>query len=65
MILVVTSTLFIARTAFHPANAVSPKIPTFTNYELADNPFVFGFSVGTTCPNSAGNRQNTESEPAQ
>jgi hypothetical protein len=37
---------------------------TFSNYELAGNPFVTGFSVGTTCPNSSGTCTNTEGEPA-
>jgi len=63
-ILMLTSSLLVASTALHPANAVSPNTPTFTNYELAGNPFATGFSVGTTCPNNAGNCQNTEGEPA-
>jgi len=37
---------------------------TFSNYELAGNPFVSGSSVGTTCPNSSGTCINTEGEPA-
>jgi len=37
---------------------------TFSNYELAGNPFVTGFSVGTTCPNSSGTCTNTEGEPS-
>ncbi len=63
-ILMLTSTAAIVGTAFHPANAASPSAPTFTNYELAGNPFIHGFSVGVTCPNSARTCQNTEGEPA-
>src|SRR2546426_4662230 len=36
---------------------------TFTNYELAVNPFQGG-SVGVTCPNRSMTCQNTEGEPA-
>ncbi len=63
-ILMLTSTAAIVGTAFHPANASSPSTPTFTNYELAGNPFRHSFSVGVTCPNGAGTCQNTEGEPA-
>src|SRR5437016_3442346 len=63
-ILMLTSTAAIVGTAFHPANAASPSTPTFTNYELAGNPFRHGFSVGVTCPNGAGTCQNTDGEPA-
>src|SRR6266705_2453733 len=63
-ILMLTSTAAIVGTAFHPANAASPSTPTFSNYELAGNPFVHGFSVGVTCPNGARTCQNTEGEPA-
>jgi hypothetical protein len=37
---------------------------TFSNYELAGNPFVSGFSVGTKCPNSSRTCTNTEGEPS-
>ena len=37
---------------------------TFSNYELAGNPFVTGDSVGTTCPNSSGTCVNSQGEPA-
>src|SRR6266568_2647733 len=63
-ILMLTSTAAIVGTAFHQAYAASPGTPTFTNYELAGNPFIHGFSVGVTCPNGAGTCQNTEGEPA-
>src|SRR5437870_6217501 len=63
-ILMLTSTAAIVGTVFHPANAASPGTPTFTNYELAGNPFRHGFSVGVTCPNGDGTCQNTEGEPA-
>src|SRR5438445_2073551 len=36
---------------------------TFSNYELAGNPFQGG-SVGVTCPNGSMTCQNTEGEPA-
>src|SRR2546430_3515983 len=37
---------------------------TFTNYEVAGNPFIAGGSVGVTCPNPWRTCQNTEAEPA-
>src|SRR2546427_1720991 len=41
---------------------------TFSNYEVAGNPFRTNtdpaFSVGVTCPNPSGTCQNTEGEPA-
>src|SRR5437899_8605839 len=41
-----------------------PQTPaTFSNYEVAGNPFQGG-SVGVTCPNNAMTCQNTEAEPA-
>ena len=41
-----------------------PQTPaTFSNYEVAGNPFQGG-SVGVTCPNNARTCQNTEAEPA-
>ncbi|HWS64704.1 MAG TPA: hypothetical protein VN325_18250, partial [Steroidobacteraceae bacterium] len=43
-------------------NASTPA--TFSDYELAGNPFVTGFSVGTTCPNASATCINTEGEPA-
>jgi hypothetical protein len=61
--LMLTSTMAIISTVMHPVYA-SSGTPQFTNYELAGNPFMPGFSVGTTCPNSAGSCQNTEGEPA-
>ncbi|HEX4920966.1 MAG TPA: hypothetical protein VFV92_09535 [Candidatus Bathyarchaeia archaeon] len=50
----------------HPATGSGPgsKTPTFSNYELAGNPFVNGYYVGVSCPNSNGNCQNSEGEPA-
>jgi hypothetical protein len=44
------------------ANAAIPA--TFNNYEVAGNPFVTGYSVGTTCPNSQGTCVNTQGEPS-
>ena len=44
--------------------AQTPTPATFSNYELGGNPFVFGFSVGTSCPNTAGTCVNTEGEPS-
>src|SRR5438132_8694305 len=41
-----------------------PQTPaTFSNYEVAGNPFQ-GSSVGVSCPNNAMTCQNTEAEPA-
>src|SRR5947199_8799039 len=63
-ILMLTSTAAIVGTATHPANAASPSTPTFTNYELAGNPFSHGFSIGVTCPFAAATCQHTAGEPA-
>jgi hypothetical protein len=57
IVVLFTSILLLSSTTMH-AQA------TFTNYELAGNPFVTGFSVGTTCPNSSGTCTNTEGEPS-
>ena len=46
---------------------ITPAPATFTNYEVAGNPFHHNnpdFSVGTTCPNTSRTCQNTEGEPA-
>ncbi|HET7405271.1 MAG TPA: hypothetical protein VFJ63_04060, partial [Candidatus Bathyarchaeia archaeon] len=50
----------------HPAagSGSAGKTATFSNYELAGNPFVNGYYVGTSCPNNIGNCQNSEGEPA-
>ena len=45
-------------------DAITPVPATFNNYEVAGNPFVTGFSVGTTCPNSQGTCVNTQGEPS-
>lgn len=64
-----TSTIFVGlaavpRTAADGSGTVTATPATFTNYELAGNPFTTGASVGTTCPNPARTCQNTEGEPA-
>src|SRR5712691_7579647 len=65
LLLTLTSGLYLAIRTIPQANAVNATPATFTNYELAGNPFnTPGFSVGVTCPNSAGTCQNTEGEPA-
>src|SRR6266849_2491005 len=75
VLLTLTSGVFIASKAIPRASASSNGTSTltatpatFTNYELAGNPFATTtnppFSVGVTCPNSAGNCQNTEGEPS-
>src|SRR5213593_2631467 len=58
-----TSGTILASATITRANAASPKA-TFANYELAGNPFVTGYNVGTSCPNTARTCQNTEGEPA-
>jgi hypothetical protein len=67
LLLTITSGVYLAAKTVHRANAVTATPATFTNYELAGNPFFNTanppFSVGVTCPNSAGNCQNTEGEP--
>ena len=65
LLLTLTSGLYLAIRTIPQANAVNATPATFTNYELAGNPFnTPGFSVGVTCPNSAGTCQNTEGEPS-
>jgi hypothetical protein len=65
LLLTLTSGLYLAIRTIPQANAVNATPATFTNYELAGNPFnTPGFSVGITCPNSAGTCQNTEGEPS-
>ncbi len=69
--LIMTSALLLAstnlrRTAADGGSGTSttPIPATFNNFELAGNPFAPpSFSVGTTCPNSAGTCKNTEGEP--
>src|SRR3989475_8208476 len=63
ILLTLTSGTILASATIARANAASPKA-TFANYELAGNPFVTGYNVGTSCPNGAGTCQNTEGEPA-
>src|SRR2546426_6095231 len=75
VLLTLTSGVFIASKAIPRTSASSNGTSTltatpatFTNYELAGNPFATTtnppFSVGVSCPNSAGTCQNTEGEPA-
>src|SRR3989454_10259951 len=64
-----TSTIFVGlaavpHTAADGSGTVTATPATFTNYELAGNPFTTGASVGTTCPNPARTCQNTEGAPA-
>src|SRR5436189_40275 len=63
ILLTLTSGTIIASATIARANAASPKA-TFANYELAGNPFVTGYNVGTSCPNTARSCQNTEGEPS-
>src|SRR5437667_7996009 len=63
ILLTLTSGTILASTTITRANAASPKA-TFSNYELAGNPFVTGYNVGTSCPNTARSCQNTEGEPS-
>src|SRR5436309_12804922 len=63
IILPLTSVTILAPATTTRANAASPKA-TFANYELAGNPFVTGYNVGTSCPNTARTCQNTEGEPS-
>src|SRR3989454_979652 len=62
ILLTLTSGTILASATIARANAASPKA-TFANYELAGNPFVTGYNVGTSCPNNARTCQNTEGEP--
>src|SRR5713101_166110 len=68
LLLTLTSGLYLAARTVPRANALTATPATFTNYELAGNPFATTtnppFSVGVNCPNSARNCQNTEGEPA-
>jgi hypothetical protein len=67
LLLTLTSGLYLATRTVPRAHALTATPATFTNYELAGNPFFTTtsppFSVGVNCPNSAGNCQNTEGEP--
>src|SRR5437867_3251457 len=65
-ILSLAGLMFLAPTILQPASADggSSKAPTFSNYELAGNPFTTGASVGTTCPNTLRTCMNTEEEPS-
>jgi hypothetical protein len=70
LLLTITSGLYLAAKTVHRVNALTSTPATFTNYELAGNPFFNTatppsqpFSVGVNCPNQAGNCQNTEGEP--
>jgi len=67
-IIAVTSALFLGA-ILHSAAAdgsgtITATPASFTNYELAGNPFVTNHSTGVTCPNSNGSCNNTEAEPA-
>src|SRR5712664_919936 len=63
VLLTLTSGLLLANRAIPKATAATPAT-TFSNFELAGNPFTLGSSVGVTCPNSARTCQNTEGEPS-
>lgn len=67
ILLTITSGLYLAGRSIHRANAITATPATFTNYELAGNPFFNGgnppFSVTVNCPNNAGTCQNDEGEP--
>ena len=45
-------------------HASASTAATFSNYELAGNPFITGYGVGTVCPNADGTCVNTEGEPS-
>src|SRR6267378_7577784 len=68
LLLTLTSGLYLAARTVPRANALTATPATFTNYELASNPFATTtnppFSVGVNCPNTANTCQNTEGEPA-
>jgi hypothetical protein len=61
VLLTLTSGIFLATRAI-PRLAASSTPITFSNFELAGNPFVTGYAVGQTCPTSP-NCVNTEGEP--
>lgn len=76
-VLMIASALLTASAAVHRTAALDngggggglTQTPaTFSNYEVAGNPFTTNtnpaFSVGVTCPNSSRTCQNTEGEPA-
>ncbi len=72
ILLTLTGGVIIASKAIPRASAANTSTgtltatpATFSNYELAGNPFnTPAFSVGVTCPNSARTCQNTEGEPS-
>src|SRR5256885_14052255 len=61
-VLAITSGLALASATRPVAGDGGGKLG-FTNYEVAGNPFVTGYGVGTICPNSLMNCINTEGEP--
>src|SRR6267378_3897924 len=62
--LLLTTSTAVHRTVAWDNGGPLPQTPaTFSNYEVAGNPFQGG-SVGVTCPNNAMTCQNTEAEPA-
>jgi hypothetical protein len=75
-ILAVTSVVFVTTATMPHAAAwddeggsgggsITPTRATFTNYELAGNPFnTPNFSVGTTCPNTSRTCQSAAGEPS-
>ncbi len=60
-----TTSAAINRTSASGGGGLSQTPATFSNYEVAGNPFATNtaFSVGVTCPNTARTCQNTEGEP--
>jgi hypothetical protein len=67
-IIAVTSALFLGAilhtAAANGSGTITATPASFTNFELAGNPFVTNHSTGVTCPNSNGSCNNTEAEPA-
>src|SRR5207245_10705228 len=60
-VLAITSGLALASATRPVAGDGGGKLG-FTNYEVAGNPFVTGYGVGTICPNSLMNCIKTEGE---
>jgi hypothetical protein len=62
-VLILTGALLVASATVRHARAVTTP-PTFTNFEVASNPFTADPGVGTTCPNTNNNCKNWLGEPA-
>ncbi|HZY94227.1 MAG TPA: sialidase family protein [Candidatus Bathyarchaeia archaeon] len=62
-ILILTGTLLVASATVRHVRAPT-TLPTFSNFEVASNPFTGDPGIGTMCPNTNNNCKNWLGEPA-